>query len=116
MPNTLTTSIEQMLSETALTPNEARRHRALRNPRTGKALDVSGFYRLVKRGALGTDGERVRLEAYRCPSGLITTAEAITRFVQRLNGLTTTPTATKRVTREKQLGSAVKELQTAGLM
>lgn len=70
------------LSEKLITLNEARRLAPLMT--NGKPCDIKKLYRLVQIGSKAGNGERIRLEACRCPDGLRTSLEAVGRFIQRL--------------------------------
>src|SRR4051812_12171896 len=76
-----------VLSEDLLTLRQAARERPFLNSRTGKPTHISGMYRIVQIGATDANGNRVRLEVVRTPSGLRTTRQAIVRFIQALTGV-----------------------------
>lgn len=65
-------------TEHLLSPAEATRHVALRSAE-GRPCHLSKFYRLAMAGIRG-----VKLETVRLPRGLVTSREAIGRFVERL--------------------------------
>jgi hypothetical protein len=101
-----------MLKEDLIVLRAACREKPFRHRRTGKPAHISSLYRHVMRGARAANGERIRLETVRTPSGLRTSREAIARFIQALTdpGLPL-PTAAKR--RQAQ-EAAETELRRAG--
>ena len=64
---------------------QACREPGLRDPHTRKACHVSCAYRYVTRGARAANGTRIKLEVVKTPRGLVTSREAIQRFVERLS-------------------------------
>lgn len=95
---------------------EARSHPALRNPRTGKPANPSTVFRHAIHGAKAVNGERIRLETVKLPSGLVTSSEAIVRFISRLTdpeGDIPTPTPKQR---QRELAAASAELEAAGMI
>jgi hypothetical protein len=91
-------------NETLLTPTQAARHPALRNP-NGRPAHLAKIYRLFQNGALAADGTRVTLEKVRCPGGWRTSVEAIERLVERLTvggGLAAAPAVTLAGARRRQ--------------
>jgi hypothetical protein len=104
-----------VFNEDLIDLRDACRSPAFRNPRTKKAAHVSQAYRWVSHGARAADGNRVKLEVVRTPSGLRTSREAVVRFLQRL----TCPASTapeEQPARVRQIEAAVKELRDAKLM
>jgi hypothetical protein len=95
-------------NEKLLTPVQAVREQAFRNRSTGKPGHLSGFYRYVQRGVKDANGNQVKLETVRLPGGIVTSREAIQRFIERLNNpeagpsdsLAWTPAAITRQQRE----------------
>ena len=85
-----------------------------RNPKTGKPCHKSALYRHVLRGSRAANGDRVRLDVVRTPSGLRTSREAVLRFIRALTDPDTPlpPIPTKN--RAKQQEAAVAELVAAG--
>ena len=56
----------------------------LQNRRTGSPCHVSQIFRYAQCGARAVNGDRVRLETVKTPSGMMTSTEAISRFIRRL--------------------------------
>jgi Protein of unknown function (DUF1580) len=81
--------------------------------RRGRAPHVSVVYRWIHAGILAPDGQRVRLETIKQPAGLMTSVEAVERFIHRLSGEHRATTPTPR-TRQKQIDTATRELEAAG--
>lgn len=94
---------------------EARKHRALRNPRTRKPANASTIFRHAMYGARAVNGDRIKLESVKLPSGLCTSEEAIERFIARLTNphIDTNPTPN---TRQRDVDGAVAELAAAGMV
>jgi hypothetical protein len=101
-----------VLTEQLIDLKGAAAEKPLRNARTGKAAHVGTIFRYVLRGARDANGNRVRLEVVRTPSGLKTSREAIVRFIQHL----TDPDAPlpQTVARRRQQMQAEAELKAAG--
>lgn len=70
---------QRLLSETLLTPTEAATRFSLSG---GRKLHVSGLVRLMMKGAKASNGRIVRLESVRVAGSLLTSVEAVSRFVQ----------------------------------
>ena len=92
-----------VLNETLLTPCQACREAPLKNPKSGRPCHPSAFYRYTTHGAKAVNGERVKLETAKTPRGLVTSREAIQRFIDRLTnpgtedaGHTLIPATTRR--------------------
>jgi hypothetical protein len=77
-----------VLAERVRTISQAKNHRLLVNPQTGRPVDRTQVFRWITEGKLNVRGTRVQLEATRHPVGgfLVTSDEAIERFVAQLNG------------------------------
>jgi hypothetical protein len=77
-----------LLTEHTRTLSQAAKHPLLINPRTCRPIDRTQIFRWITDGKRSLDGNRVMLEAIRHPVGrqLVTSDEAIERFVARLNG------------------------------
>lgn len=101
-----------VLNENLIDLREAAKLPPIRT-RTGKAAHISKMFRLAKLGVRASNGQRVRLETVRCPSGLRTSTEAVQRFIREL----TDPDATAQTpaSRQREVDTAEKELQQAGL-
>lgn len=84
------------------------------NPRTKRPLHISGIYRHIKRGARGPNGDRIRLEVVRTPTGLRTSREAVARFITYLNERECQAAAPRSAMRNQQIKAAEKELADAG--
>jgi hypothetical protein len=67
------------------------RLRPLRNNKTGKPAGLASIYRYVLRGARAANGERVKLEVVRTPSGLRSSRRAVERFIRAQQPRHTTP-------------------------
>jgi len=84
--------------------------------RDGRPCHIASMYRMLLRGAKGHDGQRVKLEVIRVPSGQRTSLEAVTRFVAALSGADAPP-ANNRTTRRRQadISRAEAELAASGI-
>ena len=83
------------------------------NPRTRRPPHLSAIYRHINHGARATNGERVRLEVVRTPSGLRTSREAVARFFEALTNRDPV-TAPAPAARARQISRAESELSAAG--
>jgi hypothetical protein len=81
--------------------------------RRGKPAHIASIYRYVQRGARAVNGERVRLETIRTPSGMKTSREAVERFLHALTYGEVTATAAVTHSREHERAEA--ELLAAGI-
>lgn len=102
-------NVEQLLDI-----NQAARHPAFRNTRTGKAAHVSSIFRYALYGGRAVNGQRIKLETVKVPSGLRTSVEAIERFIAALTCPEIDPPRTTSAARRKQIEMAEKELAEAG--
>jgi hypothetical protein len=91
---------------------DACREKPFRHRRTGKPAHISSLYRHVMRGARASNGERIRLETVRTPSGLRTSREAIQRFISALTNPDLPPPTT--ASRRRQRDAAEHELRNDG--
>jgi hypothetical protein len=106
----------RILDETRIDIDEAlRRLGTEENP-----IHFTTFYRLTKRGLKAPDGARKTLEHLRVGGRLITSVEAIERFVAATNGIdlggesaAASPVRTKR--RQRELDRVDAELAAAGI-
>lgn len=73
-----------VLLEDLIDLRQACREKPFRNSRTGRPAHISSVYRHVMAGARAANGERIKLEVVRTPSGLRTSREAIGRFIATL--------------------------------
>lgn len=89
------------------------RLRPLRNNKTGKPAGLASIYRYVLRGARAANGERVKLEVVRTPSGLRSSRRAVERFIRALSNLDTQLPAPRSSTSAKQIASAEAERKVA---
>jgi hypothetical protein len=101
-----------VLSEDLIDLREACGLRVFKNTKTGKPAHIASMYRHIMRGARAANGERIRLEVVRTPSGLRTSREAVARFIAAL----TDPDATAPTprARRRQIAQAEAELAGAG--
>jgi len=90
-------------TEDLISLTRACREPAFRDPETGGPCHVSALYRYAgSSGARAVNGQRIRLETIKTPRGLVTSREAIQRFVERLSdpdaasGDSDVPTTTAR--------------------
>lgn len=102
-------------TENLINGSEATRDRLLRNRSTGKACHISQFYRYIQVGAVAVNGDRVRLETVKTPSGMMTSTEAISRFIRRLTEPTASVTAPTPSQRRQQIETAQAELASCGM-
>jgi hypothetical protein len=91
------------------------RESVFRNPNSNKPAHISSVYRHVLRGALAVNGDRVKLEVVKTPSGLRTSREAIQRFVERLTNPGTSTAAPTPAARRRAVAAANAELDAAGI-
>ena|SRR5688500_2364988 len=105
-----------VFDEALIDLRDACREPPFRNARTGKPAHVSSVYRHVFRGARAVDGQRIRLEVVKTPSGLRTSREAITRLIAKLTNPTGSTPETSPATRQRQVERAERELHEAGLL
>lgn len=105
-----------ILDEDHIGPKEACRDKLLRNARTGRPCHLSQFYRYVTSGGRARSGERVLLEAIKCPGGFRTSRQAIRRFVERLSETGTSEASPARTStqRTKASSRAARELELLG--
>jgi hypothetical protein len=107
----------QVLDETRIDVEEAQR----RLGTDDNPIHFTTVYRLMSRGLKTPGGERVTLEHLRIGGRLITSVEAISRFVASINGINpdapeaveSTPARTKR--REAELAAVDRRLDAAGI-
>lgn len=103
-----------VLVEDLIDLRRACREKPFCNGRTGKPAHIASMYRHVMRGARAANGERVRLETVRTPSGLRTSREAIARFIAALTDPNTPLIASTSALRRRQVDRACAELADAG--
>jgi hypothetical protein len=101
-------------AETLLDLRQACRLPVFLNPRTKQPLHISGIYRHIKRGARAANGERIRLEVIRTPTGLRTSREAVGRFIVALTNPTPFAPISQCASRKRQIAQAEAELMAAG--
>lgn len=83
--------------------------------RDGEFASVSSMYRWTTGdGADSISGRRIKLEYDKGPRGFVTSAAAITRFLQRLNDIEPTP-ETPRIDRVNEVDAAEREFAAAGM-
>lgn len=73
-----------VLSEDLIDLKDAAKAQPFRNPRTRKPAHIASIYRYVEKGARAANGQRIRLETIRTPRGLMTSRQAIVRFIAAL--------------------------------
>jgi hypothetical protein len=86
--------------------------------RTGRRTHLSTLIRWITTGAKAPDGVRVRLEGYRMGSRWMTSAAALTRFMEALTPrLNAEPAPAPRspAGRRRESERAAKELERAGI-
>ncbi len=98
-----------VFKEQLLTPNQARRLPPFVRS-NGRPADISCIYRFIHRGAKAPNGERVRLEHVRTPTGIVTSKDAIRRW---LNALTNGSDAPMTTTQQHE--AAERDLAAAGI-
>lgn len=106
------------MHETIISLRRAAELPPLRNHRTGKPSHVASIYRHVMHGALDANGNRVKLETIRTPAGLLTSKEAVERFIRRLTAPDLPPVPTfkqQEAHRRRQIEAAEKRLAVAGI-
>jgi len=90
------------------------REKCFRNPKTGKPCHIASMFRHVNRGAKAANGEKIRLETIRTPSGVRTSREAIRRFITALTNPDEPLSPPRTAARRQQIAAAEIELQAAG--
>jgi hypothetical protein len=103
-----------VLNEDLIDLRAACREKPFRHRKTGKPAHISSMYRHVMRGARAANGERVRLETVRTPSGLRTSREAVQRFIAALTDPHADAPPPRSRVRERQQAGAVAELMQDG--
>lgn len=93
---------------------EAAREPVFRSPKTKKPAHVASIYRHVLRGGRAANGERVKLETIRTPSGLRTSRQAVERFIAALTNPDAAPAPTPSQ-RRREIEAAEKRLELAGI-
>lgn len=99
-------------SEKLVTLNQARTHPVF--SKDGERCSLGKIYRLAQHGARAVNGERIRLEVIKTPTGLLTSREAIQRFVQLLSDPDADLPAPAPRARRKQIQQAEAELAASG--
>ncbi len=102
------------MTEDLIDLRQACREKPFRNAKTGKPAHISSMFRHVMRGARAANGERIRLETIRVPSGLRTSREAVARFIARLTDPDAPVATASPKARRKQIAQAEAELRAAG--
>lgn len=101
-----------IFTESLVTLNQARAYPVFHT--NGRRASIHKLYRLTLQGTKDANGNRVQLETVRTPTGLMTSREAVERFIQRLtNPDNHVPNPTPRV-RQDQITKAEQELIDAG--
>jgi hypothetical protein len=59
-----------VLNESLISPRELAKHPVFRNSINGKPAHVAAVYRAFHRGSRSVNGEYIRLDFVKCPSGL----------------------------------------------
>ena len=93
---------------------EACREPVFFNRRTNKPGNLATIYRHITRGARAVNGERIRLETIRTPRGLLTSREAIQRFVENLTDPEADRVVETSLARKRRVDEACTELTAAG--
>jgi hypothetical protein len=105
----------RILSETRIDVDDAGR----RMGPEGRPVHYTSVYRAMRLGRLAPDGERVRLEHLRCGGRLMTSVEAVERYLARLNGIELDAAeenpARRTKRREAVLRAVDKELDAIGI-
>lgn len=101
-------------SEELIDLRAACREPVFRNRLTRKPAHIATLYRHSTRGARAANGDRIKLETVRTPAGLVTSREAIQRFVEQLTNPTTEPAVESPRARQRRVDSACAELAEAG--
>src|ERR1700729_1207090 len=91
----------------------ATREPVFRN-RNGRPCHVSKIYRLLFRGALDANGNRVKLSSVKTPTGWATSREAIARFIAQLTDPENPLPPSLQNTRRRQIEEAKQSLIAAG--
>ena len=90
------------------------REPAFVNRRRGKPAHISKPYRCCNPGIRSRNGERIKLECVKTSSGLMTSREAIARFLVRLSGCEAAAAQPTAQIRRQQIKKATDELVQAG--
>ena len=95
-------------AEEPLTLREAARLPFLK--RNGRAPHFSQLYRWAKHGLRG-----IKLETATLPAGMVTTREAVLRFIQRLTNPLANPETRTPTQRQRAIERVDRELREAGI-
>ena len=104
-----------VINEELMDLKAAAKLQPFRNRTTRKPAHVGTMYRFVMQGARASNGERVRLEVVRTPSGLRTSAQAVQRFISELTNPEADVPQAMPVQRQQQIDSAQARLAAAGI-
>jgi hypothetical protein len=104
-----------VLTEQVRTLSQAAKHPLLLNPDTGRPVDRTALFRWITDGKLTINGDVVKLEATKHPVGrrLVTSDQAIERFVARIRGTDPSEAPPTKHPRGGQLRRARRELSKA---
>lgn len=109
------TIVIDVLGEDLLDLKEATKAQPFRNPRTRKPAHVASIYRYVEKGARASNGQRIRLETIRTPRGLMTSRQAIVRFIEALTDPEKQETLAVPASVRRSQGVVDRELDEAGI-
>jgi hypothetical protein len=84
------------------------------NQKTRRPCGIASMYRYILRGARAANGDRIKLETIKTPTGTRTSREAVERFIRALSDPDTPVAAPRSRVREKQIEEANSELIAAG--
>jgi len=98
-------------TEELLSPREVASLPAFK--RGGKPAHISSVWRWFSRGCRSTTGQRVKLESLRVPpGGVVTSRQAVSRFINALNNVAEAPPTKSR---RAAVDHAEAELRSAGI-
>ena len=104
-----------VLTEEIIDFVEAAKIPVLRNRKSNKPCHVAQIYRYVQSVARAVNGERVKLEVVKRPSGMVTSIEAIGRFIERLTNPEISVNKPTPSQRRRQIDSARQRLVSCGM-
>jgi len=103
-----------VLNEDLIDLREAAGLPPFRNRRTRKPAHSASIYRYAQTGAKASNGEKIRLETVKVPAGLVTSRQAVERFIRALTDPDADPSEPTPLQRRKQIDAARTRMAAAG--
>lgn len=104
-----------VLTEEIIDFAQAAKIPVLRNRKSNKPCHIAQIYRYVQSGARAVNGERIKLEVVKHPSGMMTSVQAIGRFIERLTNPEIPPNKPTPSQRRRQIDVARQRLVACGM-